>query len=418
MSRLDSGNSFSQNRRIGTFSEWAPIQSPRAGWAVRHTLIAMAALTVLAVGLHWWRTRGTAIASGVLPAISFHCDSGSVASLVFSPKGDELFVAATSGVVEVYDAATGRRKRSWNTAIDLITHLALSADGSVAMTAGYQFSTGTTNGIAKAWDLSNKEGVPTELTRITKGGTYPSTSTLSPDGTQLALAWQPMGGFAVANNIHVFDVPTGMEKFACTGHTSQVAGLTFSPDGKTLVSVALDNTIRQWDLATGQQSASWPVSSTGAMIAFWGMGGELLTYSADGKSFAVGGLGIGFEIRDTATGAVRATAPVQADAVPAIAFSPDGTLVAAAGNTYLQPSGFLIRSIGVASGGSVGLAGNTEGTAGLWDSATGKPLVTLQQNGPGVQSLAFSPDGKWIALGDQNGVVSIWDVDEVLAHKP
>lgn len=406
MSRQDCGNCFSQNHRIGTFSEWAPIQSPRAGWAVRHTLIAIAALTVLAVGLHWWRTREPPSASGIPPAISFHCNSGSVASLVFSPKGDELFV--TSGEsVDVYDPATGNKKRSWTTGIDWITHLALSADGSVAMTVGYPSSTGTLNGIAKAWDLSNKEGVPRELSRITKRGTRAGAAALSPDGTHLALAWQPMGA-TVGNNINVFDVSSGTEKFACIGHTNMVGVLTFSPDGKTLASVAWDNTIRQWDLQTGQESSNWQLA-TSASAAFRGMGHELLTYSADGKSLAVGDdlWGIGLEIRDAATGAVLATAPLQSHDVQAIAFSPDGTMVAAAGNIYSGSVSFFEALFG----------GGPEGTAGIWDAATGKPLVSLQKNGPGVQSLAFSPDGKWIAVGDQNGVVSIWDVAEVLAHE-
>ena len=37
------------------------------------------------------------------------------------------------------------------------------------------------------------------------------------------------------------------------GHSSQVFSLTFSPDGKTLASGSADNTIKLWNLSTGQQ---------------------------------------------------------------------------------------------------------------------------------------------------------------------
>ena len=370
-------------------------------------LILLAGLTLLAVGLHWWRMWRMASAPAIPPTIRIYGDSGSVASLVFSPEGDELFVAA-GGTVEVYDPATGRKRRSWKTGMYWITHLALSAGGGVAMTAGSEFNTsGSFNGAIKAWNLSKNEKLPAELNTIAKSGANPSAVALSPDGTQLAIAWQSMTGVNIGNNIHVFDVSSGTEKSTCTGHTSLVGGLTFSPDGKTLISTAWDYTIRKWDMATGQQSASWPVTLTGMKIALFATGAEPLMYSIDGKSLVVAGAGNGFEIRDASTGSVRTTATIQADGVEKVAFSPDGTLVAAAGNTYPQSTGLIAL---------MGMGGDTEGTAGIWDAATGKLFVTLQQNGPGIQSLAFSPDGKWIAVGDENGMISIWDVAEVLAQ--
>lgn len=377
----------------------------RTGWAVRHTLIAIAALSVLAVGLHWWRTRSRPSATTVPPAMRFRSGSGTIASLVYSRKGHELYVAA-SGVVEVYDPATGRRIRTWSSRLDWITHLALSEDGRVAMTAGYQFATGTMGGAITLWSLSESADPPPAIATIATTGSYPSASALSPDGAHLAYALQTTGGVTAPNSIRVFDVSSESEKFTCTGHTSTVGSLAFSPDGGTLVSASWDNSVRKWDLATGGQSASWAGTLTGTTTAFFGMGGEQLTYSSDGGRVAVAGAGNGFEIRDAVSGSVHATGTVQADSVQAIAFSPDGTLLAAAGNTYSQSTGFPF--------GVFGMGGSTEGAAGIWDAATGKLLVWMQQNGPGIQSLAFSPDGKRIAVGDQNGTISIWNVDEVL----
>jgi WD40 repeat protein len=373
-----------------------PALSPqRAGWAVRHTLIALAALTLVAVGSHWWRTRTRPKATTVPPALQFGSHLGSLAALVFSRAGDEIYVAASSEV-KVYDPYTGQMKRSWQTGLDWITHLSLSDDGKVAMTAGYQFTTGTTSGAIKLWNLHESGDPPSEITAIAGNATYPSAVALSPDATLLAYAWQPITGAVPANQIAIFDIAEETEKFTCSGHTSTVNSLVFSPDGKALVSAAWDAAVLKWDMETGQRATSGQASD-------FQMNGEVATYAPDGSRVAIGS-GKGFGICDAATGLVLATGGVPADSVQAIALSPDGTLLAAAGNTYSGPTSFFGPLLG----------GKNVGTAGIWDAATGKLVVLLVENGPGIHSLCFSPDGKRIAVGDEDGVISIWNVDDVL----
>src|SRR4029079_16792405 len=63
---------------------------------------------------------------------------------------------------------------------------------------------------------------------------------------------------------------------------AEVAGLAFTPDGKTLASFAYDRTVRAWSLATGQETRRWGWQGTrgipGGLVAF-----------PDSKSFAFGG---------------------------------------------------------------------------------------------------------------------------------
>lgn len=70
------------------------------------------------------------------------------------------------------------------------------------------------------------------------------------------------------------------ERLSLNGHTNWVSSIEFSPDGKQLVSVSWDKTVRFWDIATG-----------GELLVLPPMKSELnsVTFSSDGRRLAVGG---------------------------------------------------------------------------------------------------------------------------------
>jgi WD40 repeat protein len=63
----------------------------------------------------------------------------------------------------------------------------------------------------------------------------------SPDGKTLASG-------SMANTVRLWDVATGKERAALRGHTLVVATVAFSPDGKALASGSADRSIKLWDM--------------------------------------------------------------------------------------------------------------------------------------------------------------------------
>jgi hypothetical protein len=108
-----------------------------------------------------------------------------------------------------------------------------------------------------------------------------------------------------------------------TGHTDAVNGVAFSPDGTLLATTSADQTVRLWDVATGQPRGGPLEDHTGAVRS--------VAFSPDGTLLATASADQTVRLWDTATGQPHG-APLtgHTDAVWGVLFSPDGSLLATA----------------------------------------------------------------------------------------
>ena len=75
---------------------------------------------------------------------------------------------------------------------------------------------------------------------------YVNSVSFSPDGLTLASG-------SLDNTVRLWDVASGEEKTKLEGHSDYVNSVSFSPDGLALASGSFDNTVRVWDVASGME---------------------------------------------------------------------------------------------------------------------------------------------------------------------
>ncbi len=367
-------------------------------------------------------------------------NEGKILVLGFSGDGRKILTGADH-VVRLWDVQTGKPygRPLWHG--DTVTAAVLNEDGDALLT-------GSKDGLARSWDLAAELAPPSALTWKSSGRDHykklQTHALLSHDGQTLltyggktACRWDPATGRAEGavlvtggtllravfspddkslltcdkdNEARLWDLTNGQYK--TLSHANAVRGGAFSADGKRIVTGGEDKTLKVWETKTGKEWGK-PLA-TDVKIA-------KVLLSPDGEEAAVLGLNGALKLYPVKKEGAKPLLKVD-HSVQSAVFSPDSkTLLGAVGSTAnlwdassgkllkVFKHGHTISSVLIDPDSKTMVTIGSDGTARLWDPATGESIGNpLKHEGP-VQESAFSPYGRALVLAYQNGNWQLWD---------
>jgi len=211
---------------------------------------------------------------------------------------------------------------------------------------GRLLATGSSDERVVLWDVSNPEK-PVSLHRFESDFVIVNALVFSPDSETLFVA-------CLDQNIRFWRVKQRGQMFALTGHSAGVNSVAISPDGKSLVSASRDGTARLWSLSSDDAPSSGPLPPESTTLV-----------RSEASRSPAGGIG----------------------SVYSVAVTADERLVAAAAHDRLV----------------------------LCDLASSTHLKTVfatsvfEHSGAKFRSVAFSPDGRILAVGGGAGELAFLD---------
>jgi WD40 repeat protein len=180
----------------------------------------------------------------------------SLQTLVFSPDSKKLAGSGYSGRIVLWDVNTGqvtalvqgpvipyaRPRPGMNESGKpaAVYELAISPDGKSLVSAGKD--------TVRLWDIAEGRA---QFEFEVSGNSW--SVAFSPDGKAVAMTVAVGPVLNTEHLIVICDAATGRKQAVLRGHEGTVRAVRYLPDGKTLVSLGDDQTLRLWDPAAGQQ---------------------------------------------------------------------------------------------------------------------------------------------------------------------
>lgn len=273
-----------------------------------------------------------------------------VQAVAFRPHSRELLIlGATSAYL--WDAAAGRQMAAFPAPDIGPGEMAFSPDGATLAIIDPTVGTGL-------WDVATDHLIATLPSADSQTGPY--SVAFSPDGRTLAIGNDD--GSAVLWDVTTRQLITTLPD--PSGNLSGPSSVAFAPDGRTLAAHDTSS-VYLWDVTTRRLIATVTSPDGGEVYA--------VAFGPDHRTLAIGAEAA--YLWDVMTRRLTATLAIPGDIADAMAFSPDGRILA---------------------------AGTNHNSVAVWDAATGHQTTTFTAPGDaGITFAAFSPDSRTLAVGDE-----------------
>ena len=322
--------------------------------------------------------------------------------VVFSPDGQTL-AAPDLGAIRLWETASGKPVAALPWRQRPPAHVRFSSDGT------YLAAAGAGGPAVTVWELATgKEVSPLPAHRDPIRAVA-----LAPDRQVLASVGS--GGGAPAA-LTLWQVPTGRELRRLAGPGGPVPAVLFAAGGRVVIAgPGADGAVRRWEAGTGKE-LPW-------VQGLFPKTARALVVSPDGQAFAVSSSNHSIHLYDSSSGKRRGTLGVAPGAGQVLALSPGARLVAyaegggavvladtARGKVLYQAHHEAVRALAFSPDGQL-LATGGSGPIRLWQVRTGKQRSSLAGHGdPGqTTAVAFSPDGRALASAGYDSTVRVWE---------
>ena len=283
-----------------------------------------------------------------------------VTSLASDARHDGLVSGAADGRVKIWDWPSGRPRMTLpdTRRLDIVTAVAISADGMRALTCG-------ADGLIELWNLEQLERLHRLSARDRSGV---RTIAMSADAS-LAVSGSR------DTNLLVWDLQAAAVRHSLHGHTESVTSVALSADGAIAVSGSDDGTVRVWDSRTATLTHTLIGHSAGV---------NAVAISADGTQVLSGSTDRSVRSWDVASGACLKT---------------------------LRGHDASITSVALAAAAARALSGASDGGVKLWDLATGNAIATLAGHSDAVRAVTLSADARRAATASSDRTIKLWQLD-------
>ncbi len=378
---------------------------------------------------------------------TFEGHTGYVSSVAFSPDGKTIASGSWDGTVRIWDVSTRTEVGILEGHTWLVRIVAFSPDGKT-------IASGSNDNTLRLWDVGTRAEIGGlelgSFSRLVTGIAFSS------DGQRIAIkrgygSWSRVHEWEVATQIlwngyshvdpeHIWEVYWVVTTLVreqqenirtiLEGHIRDVNSISFSPDGRILVSGSDSVGTVLWDV---------PAQTKIGKLENWGV--RSVSFSPDGTTIATGGYGYGGNLWNVPTqtrigglSPVGGVSRVEYGRVRSVSFSPDGTTIATGQdnaivrlydvatqmlisehwehiwNYYWDYPG--VNSVVFSPNGRILVStGGIDGTVRMWDVDTWTEITILRGHTGWVNSVAFSPDGNTIVSGSNDRTLRLWDVE-------
>ena len=366
--------------------------------------------------------------------------SSPIAAMAFTGESPKLATADVEGTIKIWEDA---RKLNSKSAASMtkkgheaaITHLGFSRDGK-------QLVSTSADKTARVWEMDHT-GTAIRVLERAGGGCF--SARFSPDGQWIAAA--------VGGSVRLWDAATGkLVRDLSPGEQRPVSSVAFSPADVRLLAAGYGGeadgpNVALLDIDAGTELARLPAANdlAGHDPGKLSVVVSALAFSPDGRisgrrpglaeslqpcNFCQSALGLGGRHAPTDP-ALEGTHGLlyfsrilqrrkaagqrqpRRDCDPLVdrIMESDPNPAESRSGVDLQPSRAEVQDVAFSPDGKTLALASRQGTVQFWEAATGKLMETLKGHSSAVNALAFSPDGRTLASGGTDQTIRLWNVE-------